>query len=160
MITYGESAMPLHEQDNIFMAEALRMARLAVEHGEVPVGAVIVRDDQIIARGWNQPITASDPSAHAEIVALRHAAADLKNYRLTDTTLYVTLEPCIMCAGAIIHARIKRLVYGAQDPKTGAAGGVFDIFTSGKVNHVVAVEGGVMAEACGDLLRDFFRLRR
>lgn len=142
------------------MAEALRLACQAREHGEVPVGAVLVKDDEIIGRGWNSPITASDPSAHAEIIALRQAASGLQNYRLTDTTLYVTLEPCIMCAGAIVHARITRLVYGAPDPKTGAAGSVFDVFGSGKVNHIVTVEGGVMAEACGDLLRDFFRSRR
>ena len=146
--------------DNMFMTEALRLAYQAEEHGEVPVGAVLVRDNQIIGRGWNRPITTSDPSAHAEIIALRQAAAEQQNYRLTDTTLYVTLEPCIMCAGAIVHARIKRLVYGASDPKTGAAGSVFDVFASGRVNHVVTVDGGIMAEACGELLRDFFRLRR
>jgi len=142
------------------MAEALRLARQADEHGEVPVGAVLVRNDQIIGRGWNRPITTADPSAHAEIIALRQGAAGLNNYRLNDTTLYVTLEPCIMCAGAIVHARIGRLVYGAPDPKTGAAGSVFNIFTSGKVNHIVDVEGGVMADACADLLREFFRVRR
>jgi tRNA(adenine34) deaminase len=152
--------MSLHEQDTIFMAEALQLARQADEHGEVPVGAVVIRGNKIIGRGWNQPITAVDPSAHAEIVALRQAAAQAQNYRLPETTLYVTLEPCIMCAGAIIHARVKRLVFGAPDPKTGAAGSVFDVFASGKVNHVVDVEGGLMADACGDVLRCFFRSRR
>lgn len=152
--------MTSQEQDHVFMTEALRLARQANEHGEVPVGAVLVRDNQVIGRGWNQPITAADPSAHAEIVALRQAAIELHNYRLPETTMYVTLEPCIMCAGAIIHARVKRLVYGAPDPKTGAAGSVFDVFASGRVNHIVAVEGGLMAEACGDVLRRFFRLRR
>ena len=142
------------------MTEALRLASRAEACGEVPVGAVLVKDDRIVGRGWNRPITTSDPSAHAEIIALRQAASDLKNYRLTDTTLYVTLEPCIMCAGAILHARIARLVYGAPDPKTGAAGSVFDIFASRDVNHIVDVQGGVLAEACGDRLRDFFRARR
>jgi len=154
------TGQPLEERDDLFMAEALRLARQAEENGEVPVGAVLVKDGRIIARGWNRPITTADPSAHAEIIALRQGAVALQNYRLTDTTLYVTLEPCIMCAGAIIHARVKRLVYGAADPKTGAAGSVFDVFASGRINHIVDVDGGVMAEASADVLRRFFGSRR
>ncbi len=146
--------------DSDFLRHALTLAQRAAEGGEVPVGAVLVRDGGIIAEGWNHPITAHDPTAHAEIVALRNGAALLNNYRLLDTTLYVTLEPCIMCAGAIIHARVKRLVYGAADPKTGAAGSVFDVFSSGKVNHKVTVEGGVLADECGVLLAEFFQARR
>jgi len=154
------SSITSASSDDDFMARALVMAQQAAQQGEVPVGAVLVRNDEIIAEGWNQPIGCHDPSAHAEIVVLRKAAGCLENYRLPDTTLYVTLEPCVMCAGAIIHARIKRLVYGALDPKTGAAGSVFDIFASGRVNHVVEVEGGVLAEACASELRNFFRARR
>jgi tRNA(adenine34) deaminase len=142
------------------MRRALALARRAAEAGEVPVGAVLVKDDAIVGEGWNHPISAHDPTAHAEIGALRAGAAALGNYRLIDTTLYVTLEPCVMCAGAIVHARVKRLVFGAPDPKTGAAGSVFDVFGSGKVNHVVQVDGGVLAEECGRLLTDFFRQRR
>lgn len=146
--------------DEKFMRRALSLANKAAEHGEVPVGAVLVSEGEVVGEGWNQPIGASDPSAHAEIVALRQAAALLGNYRLPGTTLYVTLEPCVMCAGAIIHARVKRLVYAAPDPKTGAAGSVFDIFSSGKVNHIVAVDGGTMEQECGELLRQFFSSRR
>lgn len=146
--------------DSDFMRHALALARRAAEEGEVPVGAVLVRDGEIIAEGWNHPISAHDPTAHAEIVALRNGAAVLNNYRLLDTTLYVTLEPCIMCAGAMIHARVRRLVYGATDPKTGAAGSVFEVFASGRVNHKVSVEGGVLAEDCGKLLAGFFQARR
>lgn len=146
--------------DADFMRHALALAQRAADQGEVPVGAVLVKDETLIAEGWNHPINAHDPTAHAEIAALRAGAAALANYRLTDTTLYVTLEPCIMCAGAIIHARVKRLVYGAPDPKTGAAGSVFDVFSSGKVNHRVIVEGGLLAAECGTLLTGFFRSRR
>jgi tRNA(adenine34) deaminase len=142
------------------MRRALALARRAAEEGEVPVGAVLVRNGEVIAEGWNRPIAAQDPTAHAEIEAMRAGAAVLGNYRLIDTTLYVTLEPCVMCAGAVIHARVKRLVYGAADPKTGAAGSVFDIFASGKVNHQVLVDGGVLAEECGEMLAEFFRARR
>lgn len=142
------------------MRHALALARRAAAAGEVPVGAVLVKDGAIVAEGWNHPITAHDPTAHAEIGALRAGAAALGNYRLVGTTLYVTLEPCIMCAGAIIHARVKRLVFGAPDPKTGAAGSVFDVFASGKVNHLVRVEGGVLAGECGQLLTEFFQQRR
>lgn len=146
--------------DEEWMQHALRLARRAAEAGEVPVGAVLVKDGAIIGEGWNHPISGHDPTAHAEIGALRAGAAVLGNYRLVNTTLYVTLEPCVMCAGAIVHARVKRLVFGASDPKTGAAGSVFDIFTSGKVNHMVEVEGGLLAEECGRLLTEFFRQRR
>ena len=146
--------------DEQFMRRALSLARIAAEHGEVPVGAVLVSEGEVIGEGWNQPIGANDPSAHAEIVALRQAAARLGNYRLPGTTLYVTLEPCVMCAGAIIHARVKRLVYAAPDPKTGAAGSVFDIFASGRVNHRVDVCAGVLARDCGEELRQFFISRR
>lgn len=146
--------------DADFMRHALTLARRGAEEGEVPVGAVLVRDGQIIGEGYNRPICSHDPTGHAEVIALRAGAAALGNYRLVDTTLYVTLEPCIMCAGAIVHARVARLVYGAADPKAGAAGSVFDVFASGKVNHKVSVEGGVLAEECGVLLTEFFRARR
>lgn len=146
--------------DAAFMRRALELARRATEEGEVPVGAVLVKDGAVVGEGRNRPIGARDPTAHAEIAALRAGAAALGNYRLVDTTLYVTLEPCVMCAGAIVHARVGRLVYGAADPKTGAAGSVFDIFGSGKVNHRVRVEGGMLAGECGRLLTEFFRGRR
>jgi tRNA(adenine34) deaminase len=148
------------DDDAAFMRRALALARRAAESGEVPVGAVLVRDGAVIAEDWNRPIAARDPCAHAEILALRAGGVALDNYRLLDTTLYVTLEPCVMCAGAIVHARVRRLVFGAADPKTGAAGSVFDIFGSGKVNHRVQVEGGILAEESGRLLTEFFRQRR
>lgn len=146
--------------DEYWMRHALNLAQHAEAEGEVPVGAVIVRDDAVIAEGWNQPIAGHDPTAHAEIVALRRAGAAEQNYRLADTTLYVTLEPCVMCAGAMIHARIDRVVYGATDPRVGAAGSAFSLLGSDRFNHVVRVEGGVLAERCGDMLRQFFRARR
>ena len=142
------------------MRRALLLAARARDAGEVPVGAVLVKADQIIGEGWNQPIGSHDPSAHAEIIALRAAAQSFANYRLTDTTLYVTLEPCAMCAGAIIQARVKRIVYGAADPKAGAAGSVFDILGTVRLNHVVEITGGVLADECSSLLRDFFAARR
>lgn len=148
------------EVDRDLMRHALALARRGADEGEVPVGAVLVREGRILAEGYNRPICSHDPTNHAEVIALRAGAAALGNYRLTGTTLYVTLEPCIMCAGAIVHARVDRLVYGAPDPKGGAAGSVFDVFASGKVNHRVAVEGGVMADECGEVLRMFFRARR
>lgn len=148
------------EADRRFMGRALELARRGASEGEVPVGAVLVKDGRIVAEGYNRPICSHDPTNHAEIVALREGAAVLGNYRLTGTTLYVTLEPCIMCAGAIVHARVARLVYGAADPKGGAAGSVFDVFASGRVNHRVEVEGGVMAQSCGEVLRAFFQARR
>jgi tRNA(adenine34) deaminase len=143
-----------------FMRHALALAQRAAGEGEVPVGAVLVRDGAVIAEGWNRPVSACDPTAHAEIVALRNGAAALNNYRLPATTLYVTLEPCIMCAGAIIHARVGRLVYGAADPKTGAAGSVFDVFANAMVNHKVLVEGGLLADESAALLTGFFQARR
>jgi tRNA(adenine34) deaminase len=148
------------ELDRQFMQQALEQAGLAALAGEVPVGAVIVRNGEVVARAFNQPITKHDPSAHAEMLALRQAALSAENYRLPSTTLYVTLEPCTMCAGAMLHARVDRIVYGAADPKTGAAGSVLDVFSSKQINHQTVVEGGVMAQECGQLLRNFFKERR
>lgn len=142
------------------MTRALELARQARDHGEVPVGAIVVHDGAVIGEGFNQPISLADPSAHAEMQAIRSAARRLDNYRLLDATLYVTLEPCAMCAGAMVHARIKRLVYGAADPKTGATGSVFNLVQSEQLNHRLEVEGGVMEKECGELLKDFFRKRR
>jgi tRNA(adenine34) deaminase len=143
-----------------FMRRALDLARHAGESGEVPVGALVVLNGEIIGEGWNQPIVSHDPTAHAEIVALRAAAARTRNYRLTDAMLYVTLEPCTMCAGAIVQARIARLVYGAADSKAGAAGSVFNLLDSSSLNHRAEVEGGVLAGECGAMLRKFFKARR
>jgi tRNA(adenine34) deaminase len=148
------------ELDRQFMQQALSQAKLAAAAGEVPVGAVLVRDGQIISTGFNQPITNSDPSAHAEMMALRAAAQSESNYRLPGTTLYVTLEPCTMCAGAMLHARVERVVFGAADPKTGAAGSVLNVFSEKQINHQTQVEGGIMGEECGQVLRDFFKERR
>lgn len=143
------------------MQRALRLARKALHAGEVPVGALIIRDGEVIGEGWNRPIGDHDPTAHAEITALRDAASRVGNYRLPDSTLYVTLEPCPMCAGAIIHARVGKVIYGAPDPRGGAAGSVFNLLPSDeRFNHRVETEGGLLAGPCGDLLRDFFRLRR
>lgn len=151
-------------RDGIYMAQALSQALNAQLVGEVPVGAVIVRygdaGPQVIATGYNRPITTSDPTAHAEIVALRHAAQLVENYRLPDCELYVTLEPCAMCAMALMHARFRRVVFGAPDPKTGAAGSVVDLFAKSELNHHTEVVGGVMAAECGHLLREFFAERR
>jgi tRNA(adenine34) deaminase len=146
--------------DHQFMRQAIEQAQLAALEGEVPVGAVLVRDGKVISKAFNQPITRHDPSAHAEILALRAAAKAEENYRLPGSTLYVTLEPCTMCAGAMLHARVDRVVYGAPDPKTGAAGSVLDVFSSKQINHQTMVEGGVMGEECGQLLRSFFKERR
>ena len=143
-----------------WMAEALSLARAALSRGEVPVGAVVVMNDEIVGRGGNAPIAANDPTAHAEITALREAARALGNYRLPDCDLYVTLEPCAMCAGAIMHARIRRLVYGARDPKTGACGSVVDLFANRMLNHHTTVTHGIAAEECGTLLSAFFAARR
>jgi tRNA(adenine34) deaminase len=143
------------------MRHALKLARRAQELGEVPVGAVLVdAQGEVVAEGWNQPIAAHDPSAHAEMVAMREAAATLKNYRLGGLTLYVTLEPCVMCAGAIIHARIARLVFGAPDPKAGAVQSVYDVIANPKLNHKPAWTGPVLADECGAVLQEFFRARR
>ncbi len=146
--------------DSIFMARALELAREAQRAGEVPVGAVIVKDDAIVGEGWNRPISTHDPTAHAEIVALRAAAQKLGTYRLLDTTLYVTLEPCSMCAGAMVHARVKRLVYAATDPRAGAAGTIFNIVQHPSLNHRIDCESGLMSEECGTMLRAFFQGRR
>ncbi len=146
--------------DERWMREALDLARMAQARGEVPVGALVVHAGTIIGRGGNAPIAASDPTAHAEIGALRSAGAALGNYRLPDCELFVTLEPCAMCAGAILHARIARLVFGARDPKTGACGSVIDLFAQARLNHHTRVSGEVLAQECGKLLADFFALRR
>jgi tRNA(adenine34) deaminase len=147
-------------QDEQAMRIALDQAHNAWLVGEVPVGAVIMREGQVIATGYNRPITTNDPTAHAELVALRHAAQLLENYRLPDCELYVTLEPCAMCAMALMHARFKRVVFAATDPKTGAAGSVIDLFQQPQLNHQTEVQGGLMADACGQVLRDFFAERR
>jgi tRNA(adenine34) deaminase len=147
--------------DERFMHRALELARHARDlHEEIPVGAVLVRDGIIIGEGWNQSISENDPSAHAEIVALRSAGQKVKNYRLPQTTLYVTLEPCVMCAGAIVHARVDRVVIAADDPKTGAAGSVFDTLISDSHNHRVQVTRGLLADESSNLLREFFRSLR
>ena len=146
--------------DDYFMREALVLARSAESLGEVPVGAVVVQDGVIVGRGFNSPIGASDPTAHAEIAALRDAALRLENYRLPGCELFVTLEPCAMCAGAIMHARIARLVYGARDLKTGVHGSVVDLFAVDRLNHHTAVIGGVLADECSQMLSGFFAARR
>jgi tRNA(adenine34) deaminase len=147
-------------RDQQFMRRALELARAAEEHGEVPVGAVLVRDGAILAEGWNRPISTCDPTAHAEIVALRAGARAVHSYRLTGTTLYVTLEPCAMCAGAIVHARVTRLVYAATDPRAGAGGSIFNVLQNPALNHRVDCTGGVLAEECRSMLRSFFLARR
>jgi len=146
--------------DVVYMRQALDQARNAQILGEVPVGAVIVRNGVVIATGYNHPVGSHDPTAHAEIAALRQAAEQLGNYRLPECEIYVTLEPCAMCVGAMLHARLKRVVFGAYDPKTGAAGGVLDIFAEPHLNHQTAVRGGVLSDECGALLREFFAERR
>lgn len=148
------------ERDRRYMALALEAAESARAAGEVPVGAVLVRGDEVVATGFNHPIGGHDPSAHAEMAALRAAAQTLRNYRLPGCELYVTLEPCLMCAGAIMHARIARVVFGAHDPKTGACGSVVDAFANRQLNHHTQVEGGVLATECGDALKSFFAHRR
>lgn len=146
--------------DEVGMQHALQLARHAELQGEVPVGAVLMLNGEVIGEGWNNPIGLHDPTAHAEIMALRNAANQLQNYRLVDTTLYVTLEPCVMCVGAILHARVKRLVFGAADPKGGAVQSLFNILQEEKLNHRVDVSGGIYATECADLLQAFFRKRR
>ena len=151
-----------HRQADLYwMKKACLLAQKAEEQGEVPVGAILVDSgDKCIGEGWNHPISGQDPTAHAEIIALRQAAAKLENYRLPDTTLYVTLEPCPMCAGAIVHARIKRLVFAASDPRTGSAGSVYNLLNSPHLNHQVDVESGVMEHECSTLLKSFFLEKR
>jgi len=146
--------------DEAFMRRALELAQRAQAEGEVPVGAVVALEEKILGEGWNRPIAAADPTAHAEIQAMRAASAALSNYRLTGATLYVTLEPCVMCAGAMFHARIGRVVFGASDPKAGAAGSVVDLFKNEKMNHHTQIQGGMLAEECGALLSRFFASRR
>ena len=143
-----------------YMERAYALAEAAARQGEVPVGALIVREGEVLGEGWNRPISEADPTAHAEVVALRAAASKLGNYRLTGATLYVTLEPCAMCSGAIIHARLARVVFGAFDPRTGAAGSVLDVLTTTRLNHRVETTGGVLQEATAAQLQQFFRARR
>jgi tRNA(adenine34) deaminase len=143
-----------------WMAKALELARRAEDAGEVPVGAVIVKDNQLLAEGWNQPISSHDATSHAEIMAMREAGKKLNNYRLIDTTMYVTLEPCSMCVGAMIHARITKLVYGASEPRTGALGGAFNLLQANQHNHVFDVDAGVLADESKMLLQRFFQSRR
>ena len=159
-ISAGSYQNMSEHDDAHWMREALAQAQAAMQAGEVPVGAVLVRGGRVIATGRNAPIAGHDPTAHAEMVALRDAARRLSNYRLDDCTLYVTLEPCAMCSGAMLHARLPRVVYGAADPKTGAAGSVVNLFAEPRLNHQTQIEGGVLAEDCGALLSDFFRARR
>ncbi len=159
-IIIAESFPIVSDSDVIWMRHALELAHRAAEQGEVPVGAVLVRDDAVIGEGYNHPIAACDPSAHAEMLALRSAAARCGNYRLVNSTLYVTLEPCPMCAGALVHARVARVVYGAADPRSGACGTVFNLLQSQHLNHRAEIVGGVLESECADLLRGFFRARR
>ena len=153
-----ESITPDH--DELWMEEALRCAQRALEAGEVPVGAVVVCGQQVVGRGWNQNIGDSDPTAHAEILALREAGATVGNHRLGDCELFATIEPCSMCAGAMVHARIKRLIYGADDPKAGAVHSVMQVLNHSNLNHRMEVRAGVLAGRCADLLQTFFRVRR
>ena len=148
------------DTDQKWMEKALELARKAEAAGEVPVGAVLVKDDQLIAEGWNQPITSHDATSHAEIMAMRDAGKALNNYRLIDTTMYVTLEPCSMCVGAMIHARVSRVVYGASEPRTGALGGAFNLLEANDHNHNFDVISGVLAEESREMLQGFFQSRR
>lgn len=164
-MTKRESAMPdgpepSAESDELWMEEALRAAQRGLEAGEVPIGAVVVCDRRIVGWGWNRNITDSDPTAHAEIISLRQAGAEVGNHRLMDCEVFATIEPCAMCAGALVHARIKRLVYGADDPKAGAVHSVMQVLNHPRLNHRMAVRGGVLAGRCAELVQDFFRGRR
>jgi len=156
----SENPSEIKLADEQYIKVALELAQLAAEAGEVPVGAIVLKDGKIIGRGSNSPIANHDPSAHAEIIAMRDAARKLGNYRLVGCTLYVTLEPCAMCTGAIQHARIARLVYGASDPKTGACGSVIDLMKENRLNHHTEVSGGILAVECGAVLSNFFANRR
>lgn len=148
------------ETDEAWMRYAIRLAQRAEQQGEVPVGAIVVKDNHCIAEGWNVPIGSHDPTAHAEIVAMRSAGLAIENYRLTDATLYVTLEPCVMCIGAMSHARIKRLVFGAYDPKRGAVCSALSLTDAAFLNHRISWDGGVLETECSEMLRDFFKARR
>lgn len=150
----------MSDADSYFMQQALLLADQAEALGEVPVGAVLVYQNQVIGRGYNRVITDTDPSAHAEMVAVREAAASLQNYRILDTTLYVTLEPCPMCAGMLVHSRVKRLVFGAYDLKTGACGSLMNLAQYDRLNHQLEITGGVLETSCADKLSNFFRVRR
>jgi len=150
----------LNNNDELWMEEALRSAQRALDTGEVPVGAVVVYQDRIVGRGWNRNIADTDPTAHAEIVALREAAANVGNHRLGECELFATIEPCAMCAGAMVHARLKRLVYGADDPKAGAVHSVMEVLNHPRLNHKMEVRRGVLAGRCGELMQKFFRDRR
>lgn len=152
--------MTFSPQDQRYMQQAIALAHHASAQGEVPVAAILVHDDKIMAQAWNQPISHCDPSAHAEMLVLRQAGRQLNNYRLLDTTLYVTLEPCMMCAAAMVHARITRLVFGAFDPKAGACGSVINILEQPFLNHHVAYQGGLLEKDCSALLTQFFQQRR
>ena len=155
-----QNKQPCKNSDEYWMAHALSLAEIAQKYNEVPVGAVIVKDNKIIGEGWNQPIASKDPTAHAEIQAIRMACLHQSNYRLPGTTLYITLEPCLMCAGAIVHTRISRVLFAAKEPKTGAAGSCFDIFNENKLNHSVKCEQGLLAEESSKILKQFFKARR
>jgi tRNA(adenine34) deaminase len=150
----------MEKQDEYWMQLALEQAQLAAAAGEVPVGAVLVKNDELVAAGFNQPIRSCDPTAHAEIIALRTAARKFSNYRLPETTLYVTIEPCAMCAGALVHARVRRLVFGAVEPRAGAIVSTQQLLDAPQFNHRVAYQGGVLAEQCGEVMQRFFRQRR
>jgi tRNA(adenine34) deaminase len=151
---------PRPGSDELWMEEALRAAQRALQMGEVPVGAVVVRHGKVVGRGWNQNLSNCDPTAHAEIVALRETAAILGNHRLEDCELFATIEPCAMCAGALVHARLRRLVYGADDPKTGAVRSVLQVLNHSGLNHHMEVRGGILAGKCAGLLQEFFKCRR
>ncbi|MGA9040878.1 MAG: tRNA adenosine(34) deaminase TadA [Terriglobales bacterium] len=151
---------PTTASDELWMEEALLAAQRALAMGEVPVGAVVVCDGKIVGRGWNRNITGHDPTAHAEIIALREAGANLGNHRLGGCELFVTIEPCAMCAGALVHARVKRLVYGADDPKAGAVHSVMEVANHPRLNHQMEIRGGVLAGRCAELVQTFFRSRR
>ncbi|MCW8930651.1 MAG: tRNA adenosine(34) deaminase TadA [Gammaproteobacteria bacterium] len=154
------SLLEVTSSDEAWMRHALTLANKAAELGEVPVGAVLVRDGLLLSEGWNQPIMNSDPTAHAEIMAIRSAAKSVNNYRLPNTTLYITIEPCSMCAGAIVHSRIARVVFGASEPRAGAAGSAINLLQNEQFNHQVEVIAGVLAEDCGLVLKNFFAMRR
>jgi tRNA(adenine34) deaminase len=155
-----EAGITSLETDELWMEEALRCARRALDIGEVPVGAIVVCEGQVVGRGWNRNISECDPTAHAEVIALRDAGAMLGNHRLSDCDLFVTIEPCAMCAGALVHGRIRRLVYGAEDPKAGAVHSIMHVLNHPGLNHRMEVLGGVLAGRCAEILQEFFRTRR